>query len=799
MGPIIAFALVGLAIMLVGSLIIALKFYHKVPQGRAMICTGQGKTRVSFSGMWVVPVFHKLEVMDISVKRLEIERTANNGLICKDNIRADIKVAFFVGVNQRQEDVLDVAKNIGTTRASNNATLYELFDALFSEALKSVGKRFDFVDLYNERKEFKEAILQTIGQDLNGYHLKDVAIDYLEQTDIKQLDPNNILDAEGIKKITELTSRQAILANQIDREREKTIKQQNVEAEEAILEMDRQLTESKERQLREVSEIKAREAAQVVSVQQEERRKAEKARIVADEEIRVATENMERQVIVAQKNKARTEKVEDERVEKDRQLEVIERERIVTLTNIEKEKAVEEEKKNIQDVIRERVAVQKAVVIEEERIKDTQAFAEAERTKKVAITQAQREAEEMRVREVATAQAAKEAAAFEAEQKVIEAEAQMKTADKNAEARKVLAEAKAKEEATMGLAEAQVIEAKAEAVRIEGEAQAYVTLKRAEADAKGIEARAEAMRKEGEAKASVYAGQGTAEAKIIEEKAAAEARGLQAQAEAKAKMGEADASVIERKLAAEASGIAAKGEAEAGVLRQRYQADAEGEELKGTADAAVLAKRARAEAEGMEAKAVARAKEGEAEADVLARRFSAEASGIKEKAEAMKLFDDVGRAHEEFKLRLEQERLLQLAQLEADRAIAREQAAVVRDGLKSAKIEIVGGESMFFDRIMNSVSKGKSVDRMVGSSEVLTDIKNTFFNGDAEHFQESLRKFIGQFGLKSEDVKNLTISALLYKMMNQTNDGKVKGTLSQILGMAEKLGLGDKNAGMFDL
>ncbi|CAM2005172.1 flotillin family protein [Acanthopleuribacter pedis] len=797
--PLITAVLVILGIIFAGTLIIALKFYKKVPQGRAMICTGQGQTRVSFSGMWVVPVFHQLEVMDISIKRLEIERTALNGLICKDNIRADIKVAFFVGVNQRQEDVLDVAKNIGTSRASNNETLYELFDALFSEALKSVGKRFEFVDLYNERKEFKEAILQTIGQDLNGYHLKDVAIDFLEQTDIKQLDPSNILDAEGIKKITDLTSRQAILANQIDREREKTIKQQDVEAEEAILEMDRQLTESKERQTREISEIKAREAAQVVSVQQEERRKAEKARIEAEEEIRVAGENMERQVIVAQKNKARTEKVEDERVEKDRQLEVIERERIVTLTNIEKEKAVEEEKKNIQDVIRERVSVQKAVVIEEERIKDTQAFAAAERDKKVALTQAEREAEELRVREVVTAQAAKEAAAHEAEQRVIEADAQMKTADKNAEARKVLAEAKAKEEATMGLAEAQVIEAKAEAVRHEGEAHAHVALKKAEAEAKAIEAKAEAMRKEGDAKAEVHAAQGTAEAKVIEDKAVAEARGLEAQADARAKMGEADASVVEKKLAAEASGIAAKGDAEAGVLKKKYQADAEGEEAKGSADAAVLAKRARAEAEGMAAKAEARAKEGEAEADVLLRRFNAEAAGIKEKAEAMKLFDDVGREHEEFKLRLEQERLLQMAQIEADRAIAREQAAVVREGLKSANIDIVGGESMFFDRIMNSVTKGKGVDRMVGSSEVLTDVKNTFFNGDSARFQESLRKFVGQFGMSSEDVKNLTISALLYKMMNQTDDTKMKGTLSQILGMAEKLGLGDKNAGMFDL
>lgn len=38
-----------------------------------------------------------------------------------------------------------------------------------------------------------------IGDDLNGYVLEDVTIDYLEQTPKSSLDPNNILDAEDIK------------------------------------------------------------------------------------------------------------------------------------------------------------------------------------------------------------------------------------------------------------------------------------------------------------------------------------------------------------------------------------------------------------------------------------------------------------------------------------------------------------------------------------------------------------------------------------------------------------------------
>ena len=48
-------------------------------------------------------------------------------------------------------------------------------------------------------------------------------IDYLEQTDIRMLNSQNILDAEGIKKITELTSKQLILLMKYKEKRKKLL------------------------------------------------------------------------------------------------------------------------------------------------------------------------------------------------------------------------------------------------------------------------------------------------------------------------------------------------------------------------------------------------------------------------------------------------------------------------------------------------------------------------------------------------------------------------------------------------
>ncbi len=639
-------------VLLIGILALIIRCWHKVAQGTAIVRNGWNGTKVSFSGMVVIPVLHKAELMDISVKRIEIDRSGSDGLVCKDNMRADIKVAFFVRVNKEHDDVAKVAGFLGCQRASNEKDLVALFEPKFSEALKSVGKQFDFVELYDSREGFRDQILQIIGTDLNGYVLDDAAIDYLEQTDLEKLNPNNVLDAEGIKKITDLTAQESVRANFIRREKEKTITKQDVEAREAILELERQQAEAEEKQAKEIAEIKARQRAEAKVVEEQERQRSETARIAAEEEIQVAEENKLRSIIVAAKNKERTEKVETERVEKDRGLEMTERERIVTLAQIDKEKAVEVEKKNIQDVIRERVIVERAVVEEEERIKDTHEIMTAERKKKVAVTAAEELAEQQLIKQVQAADADKQAAVLHAEMVVIKAEAEKSAAEKETDAKKMLAEATQAEAAAPGLAEAEV------------------TLKKADA-----------LEKEG-----------TAEARVIELK------------------------------------------------------------------------------------------------------FNADAKGIKQKAEAMKLFDGVGREHEEFKLNLNKQKEVELEAIDAQRLIAEAQAKMIAESLQTANIDIVGGDNKFFDSLINSITAGKQVDRLVGESQVLTDIKETFFNGDPEQFKSELRHYVDMIGLKSDDLKNLSIAALIGQMMGLTNDSNILGKLQSMLGAARRTGLSNEKA-----
>ena len=130
-----------------------------------------------------------------------------------------------------------------------------------------------------------------------------------------------------------------------------------------------------------------------------------------------------------------------------------------------------------------------------------------------------------------------------------------------------------------------------------------------------------------------------------------------------------------------------------------------------------------AEANVMEARARATRAQGEAEAEVMRKKFDADADGITKKAEAMKKFHEAGREHEEFKIRSGIAKDVALAEIGVRKDIAEANSRLVGEALKNAKVEIVGGEAQFFDRIVNAVSAGKAVDRAVEESEVLADVR----------------------------------------------------------------------------
>jgi len=708
---IILFVVLVLLFVVAGVVLLCIR---KIHPGKAGITVGWGGLRVAFDYMIRLPLVQSFDLVDISVKKLEIHRKGKDGLVCKDNIRADISVAFYIRVDATEESVKKVAQMLTPDRVSDMNQLRELFEAKFSEALKTAGKQMEFHELFTERLRFRDEIQATIGKDLDGFLLQDVAIDYLEQTPLEQHDPNNVLDAEGIKKITEITQRERVLANEFSQRTSVQIEKENADSDIAKREQKRRNEEDTARQNRAITEVKANEEAETRKVVETRRMEVEARRLETEESVRLRTEDMNRAVQEREYTvKKERQRLEQEAVQEGEEARV-RRERTVALAEMDKEVRVAEAAVEVERKRATVVAEQKAVTQQEEEKRNIEARMTAERvrevtlieaemnakkdqTEKVVASEAQREAERNlaeadKIRVITTAEASREVALREAERMQTLADAEAKVADKRRHAAEQEAEGTAAREAAKGLAEAKVTIAKAAALKVE----------------------VEAIKAQGMAEAEVSKAKGDVVAEVTQSQAEAEAEGTK-----------------DRELAI-ATGIEARG--------------------------------------------------------------AAEAKAIHLKAEAMKLLHAAGQQHEEFRLRLAKERDVELASIQVQKDVAVAHSEIVAEALKSAKIDIVGGENDFFEKIVRAVGTGKSVDRLLANSSALTDVKNTFFTGDPEHFKTQLAQWVKDFGIRTEDVKNLTLSALLMRMAASADDDGLKGMIRSALEMVKEKGMGDVKA-----
>jgi hypothetical protein len=269
---------------------------------------------------------------------------------------------------------------------------------------------------------------------------------------------------------------------------------------------------------------------------------------------------------------------------------------------------------------------------------------------------------------------------------------------------------------------------------------------------------AEAKKREAEGIEAVSAAGGLAEAKVAIAKAdAKEKEGIVAavklaDADAVVKLGDAHAQALQAKMEAEAIGREKQGVAEAQVKL----ADADAVAKQGTAQAEALRLK-------LEAEALGKQKSGEAEAAAIAARFAAESEGLTAKFEAMKHMSPETRAHEEQRMQLDYSHAETLRGIEANTAIAKEQATVLARALQQAKIEIVGGDGDYFESFMRSLSLGKAIDGTVGKSQLLAKAFADHKAGKRDLIQDA-KELVAAVG-GADAVRDLSVAALMQKLV----------------------------------
>lgn len=441
-----------------------------------------GKIVTAATGAFVWPIINTFQRFSIGRRVINIYsgsdknavRTESQvvkigkGIHCKDNIRADIEVSFYLNAGS----VDKIAQSFSHEQLTNPKAFSEFFVSKLSEALKTAARLYDFVDLMDHRDQFRESVAGVLSDDLYGFILDDVTIRSIEQFPVDELDDHNILDIQGKEKVTEITANKLASITKIEEDALTATTERKVKGEQSRLQLNKNLEEERAKTDREIKVIRAREKSATVESEEAERKRQEEAKITADQAIEITRQNTERDVEVAKVQNKQVVGVEEQKVEKVVRLAKIETETEAQQKQLENDVLIEEKNKGVAEVKAQRVSIEKSIAEQEEETKDIHAFKDAERKKKVILTQAEAEAEAEKTKIVVAATASKEKAILNAETETTNMEVGLRKAKTEAEGKVATADARRAELAAEGLAEAEVKIRNAEADKLAGETAA---------------------------------------------------------------------------------------------------------------------------------------------------------------------------------------------------------------------------------------------------------------------------------------------------------------------------------------
>lgn len=434
----ILIAIFGLMLVVIGIGLTWMSFYRRTSADQAFVRTGNGgKVVVLDGGTLVVPLLHKVIEINLKTMKLGVNPRGPNALITRDNLRANVLAQFYIRVQADTEHILNAARSLGDSSVNEEA-VEQLVSEKLTSALRAIASQMDLFEIHTQRDLFAERVKEHVKDDLeaNGLLLESVTISELDQTDPSELSDNNVFDAQGKRKITEITAAAAVERNNLERDAEQARKLKDVETRQQILELERKQAESEAQQATEIAKVRAEKEREAEEAQIIQQRQIELARI--DKEKAIQAQEIARQQAVETARAQQEQAVQAAQVIRDQQVQTaaVERDKAVSLAERQKQIAIAE-----QEAARakaEEAALQAAAEREKagQQVQTVTQLAEAEREAKKKLIAAQQQIEQEKLRQQTTAD-------VEAYTRIKQADAEREASEMQAAARRQIAEAEA--------------------------------------------------------------------------------------------------------------------------------------------------------------------------------------------------------------------------------------------------------------------------------------------------------------------------------------------------------------------
>ena len=260
--------------------------YRHSSKDQSFVRTGSGGERVVMGGgALVIPIIHDITVVNMNAVPIEIRRQGEQSLITKNKIRIDLVTEFSVRVVESNEGVRTAARTLGA-RTQDPIALKEVIQGKLIDAMSTVAASMTLDEIHEGRQHFisqvsniaRDAVIQ------NGLELESASLTSLNQASLSYFDERNQFDAEGMTLIVKETEARRKLRNEIQNETRVQISTKDFEAEQRIIEIDRELEFSRIDQARDIEMKRAKQASEIEMERSQSQIAITEARVRTEEE-----------------------------------------------------------------------------------------------------------------------------------------------------------------------------------------------------------------------------------------------------------------------------------------------------------------------------------------------------------------------------------------------------------------------------------------------------------------------------------------------------------------------------------
>jgi uncharacterized membrane protein YqiK len=285
------------------------KLYQRSTTELSFVRTGFLGERVAISGgALVIPVLHEVTRVNMNTIRISLSHHNENALITQDRLRLNVDADFYVRVKPEKSAVAAAARTMGSKTTSVDG-MRQLLEARFNDALRTAAAEQPMEALHENRSRFSARVreLASLGIDASGIEIDSVSISKLDQASREFFNPNNAFDAAGLTKLTAEIEERRKKRNEIERDSQVAIQRKNLDAEQQMLELQKEEEYARLQQEREIAIRRAQQLSQITVETAEMKRTSqiaevnageavEKARIASDRTLREDKVRLEQQI-----------------------------------------------------------------------------------------------------------------------------------------------------------------------------------------------------------------------------------------------------------------------------------------------------------------------------------------------------------------------------------------------------------------------------------------------------------------------------------------------------------------------